>query len=107
MRCKLFLFFTAASLAFFSATAQTPFFTKTVTKVNGGFVTSIKTPDGKVFQGVGQKELAHLFYINGKSYTEAEALLLDAAAFKNQIFNSAFAPHYEIEGRDLSPFILI
>nr|WP_294790173.1 hypothetical protein [uncultured Mucilaginibacter sp.] len=111
MRGKLFLLFTIATLAFFTAGAQTvkePFFTKTVTKTSGGFLmTTIKTPDGKLFQGVAQKELDNLFYINGKSYTEAEALLLDPAGFKTQTFNSAFAPNYEIEGRDLSPFMVI
>jgi hypothetical protein len=111
MRCKLFLLVIATTLALFSAIAQTvkePFFTKTVTKANGGFLmTSIKTPDGKVFKGFAPKEIDHLFYINGKSYTEAEALLLDPAAFKTQTFNGVFAPHYEIEGRDLSLFILI
>ncbi len=111
MRHKLFLLVIAATLAFFSAKAQTvkePFFTKTVTKANGGYMmTTIKTPDGKVFRGVGDRELNNLFYINGKSYTEAEALLLDPAAFKTQTFNNVFAPNYEIEGRDLSTFIQI
>ena len=67
----------------------------------------MKTPDGKVFESFGTKQTEALFFINGKSYTEAEAVQLDPTPFKIQQFNREFAGNCEIEGRDLRPYMQI
>lgn len=112
MRKKLLLLLIIAALSVSKSTAQTagkePFFIKTVTKGKEGYLrTSMKTPDGRLFESVGQKETYHLFYINGKSYTEQEAIQFDPSSFKTQSFNGVFAWDYEIEGRDLHPYMQI
>lgn len=112
MRFKFFILFIITGLSVYRSAAQTavkePFFVKTVTKIKGGYLkTSMKTPDGKLFESGGQRETNVLFFINGKSYTEQEALQLDPAPFKTQEFNAALAWDCEIEGRDLRPYIQI
>jgi len=111
MKGKIFLILVIAVLLFYRSMAQTsaiaPFFTKTLTKTKYGYITSMTTPDGKLFPCVSTEKIFFLFYINGKSYTEQEALQLDPTPFKTQKFNAVFAWDYEIEGRDLSPYIQI
>lgn len=112
MRFKIIILLLITDFAFYTSKAQTsvkePFFVKTVTKTKGGGLkTSMKTPDGKLFEIGSSEEHEDLFFINGKSYTEAEAMQLDPTAFKAQQFNVDFAWFYEIEGRDLSRYIQI
>jgi len=112
MRFKTIILLLISGFGFYMAKAQRgikePFFTKTTAKTSKSFImTTLKTPDGKLFRSVGPKEAYNLFYINGKSYTEQEVLQLDPTPFKTKSFSSVYAWDYQIEGRDLLNFVYI
>lgn len=114
MKFRSVVMFFIGSFVFLNAaiaqtTAKQPFLTRTVTKLKDGMImTSLKTPDGHEYRGVGSKETGKiLFFLNGKSYDEDEVQQLDPTPYKDKQFGFGSPVDHEIAGRDLGAYSII
>ena len=101
--------FSFLNAAIAQTTVKQPFLTRTVTKLKDGMImTSLKTPDGHEYRGVGSKETGKiLFFLDGKSYDEDEVQQLDPTPYKDKQFGFGTPVDHEIAGRDLGAYSII